>query len=60
MPFTIHPNQKPSDDEKYWKRYIEEVETRSQAAAVECHAHAENVRVARRLFGGNNPEDRLL
>lgn len=23
MPFTIHPDQKPSDDEAYWKRYIE-------------------------------------
>lgn len=26
MPFTIHIDQKPSDDESYWKRYIEEQE----------------------------------
>lgn len=44
MPFTIHQDQKPSDDEQYWRRYIEATETRNKAAAVDCHLHAENVR----------------
>lgn len=43
MPFTIHPDQKPSDDESYWRRYIEE---ENKAAAALCNLHAENVRVA--------------
>jgi hypothetical protein len=23
MPFTIHPEQKPSDDESYWRRFYD-------------------------------------
>lgn len=46
MPFTIHPDQKPSDDEAYWKRYIEDTEARNALAVHECHLHAENVRTA--------------
>ncbi len=49
MPFTIHPDQKPSDDEDYWRRFIEETENRARAAAVECHQHAENARTAKAL-----------
>lgn len=52
MPFTIHPDQKPSDNEAYWRRYIEETENRAKAAAVDCHLHAENARTARLIGRG--------
>lgn len=42
MPFTIHPDQKPSDDESIW----EDVVRRAQLAELECKTHAENVRCA--------------
>jgi len=45
MPFTIHPDQKPSDDESYWRRYYcDEVEADARCAAELCKTHAENVR----------------
>lgn len=47
MPFTIHPDQKPSDDESYWRRYMcQDVEANAKLAAMECKNHAENVRCA--------------
>lgn len=47
MPFTIHPDQKPSDDESYWRSYYCQKTAMDAAVAAEgCKLHAENVRVA--------------
>lgn len=50
MPFTIHPDQKPSDDESLWLAAIAMTQKeRDRLAVAECNLHAENVRCARLL-----------
>lgn len=50
MPFTIHPDQKPSDDESLWIAAIcAETAARAKAAEADCKLHAQNVRTARLL-----------
>lgn len=50
MPFTIHPDQKPSDDESLWVAALcAETTARAKAAAADCLLHAQNVRTDRVL-----------
>lgn len=46
MPFTIHPDQKPSDDELFWEAVIAEQKERDKTAATLCRLHADNVRLS--------------
>ena len=51
MPHTIHPDQKPSDDETFW---IERVKQENALAVETCKTHAENVRVAKYIEGNES------